>query len=402
MKHKTKSSVKDKDKKELKLAKETTASKSLAVLYRPINLDSLVGQEHVSVQLRGMLKTGKIPSAILIEGTTGGGKTTTARIIARYLNCEKRTACGVCDSCRLINSKSHPDVQELNMGASGKVDDIRNLIRSSKSSPMFKRRVIILDEAHALTGASANALLVPIEEPSAKTVWILCTTNPEKMLDTLTNRCLRLTMKPIAPKTIVNQLAFIAKKEGVDLKNVDGGKQALKLITDFTNGSMREAISLLESVLYAVQGGANFSDKTVLSRFLSTSSIDLDDLSVKIVAATFKEDLVGVIKFIKQAGDNARGLLSKTRWLIDFIIADSVGTAKFKSYSGRKFFELAKKLEIEYNLPHLLRMQEVLIETEVKMNTTPISEMILLQSALGNFLTREVLGKDALRKIKKK
>lgn len=387
---------------ELRLAKDITDSKSLAVKYRPTDINSLVGQDAASSIIAGMIKTGKIPSTILIEGTTGAGKTTTARIIARYLNCENRNACGTCDSCRMINSKTHPDVQELNMGANGKVDDIRNLIRSAQSSPMYRRRVIILDEAHALTGAAAQALLVPLEESSAKTVWILCTTNPEKMIDTIQNRCLRITMKPIAPKLIVRRLAYIAKKEGVDLEKVDGGEQALKLITDFTNGSMREAISLLESVLFAVRGGADFSDKTVLSKFLSSGDVDLDDLSVKILAAAFNEDLESVVKFTKQGGDGARGLVSKLRWLIDFVIADSVGVAKFKTYAGRKFYELAKRTNLEYNLPQLLRLQDVLVTTEMRMNSTSINEMVLLQSALGNFLVQEVLGKDALRKLKKK
>jgi DNA polymerase-3 subunit gamma/tau len=393
---------KQKDKKELQAPQELSASQSLAVKYRPNNLKGLVGQPVASKIIGGMIKSGKVPGAILIEGSSGTGKTTCARIIARYLNCENRTACGTCDSCRMISSKTHPDVQELNMGVSGKVDDIRSLVRSAQSSPLYRRRVILLDEAHQLTGAAAQALLVPLEEPSAKTVWILCTTNPEKMLDTILNRAVRITMKPVEPKTIIARLTYIAGKEGLDIEKQEYGERALKLITDFTNGSMREAIALLESLLYAVHDGAEFSDKTVLTKFLSSSDADLDDLSVKILAAILNEDLEAVIKFTKQSGDRARGLITKLRWLLDFVISDAVGAAKFKLFAGRKFYDLAKRSSITYGLPQLIRLQDVLVNVELRMNSCSINEMILLQSALGNFLVQEVMGPEAMRSSKKK
>jgi DNA polymerase III subunit gamma/tau len=392
---------KKKEKTEIVANEELSASKTLAVKYRPVNLQSLVGQPVASKVIAGMVKSGKIPGAILLEGATGSGKTTAARIIARYLNCEHRTACGKCDSCRMISSKTHPDVQELNMGVSGKVDDVRSLVRSAQSSPLYRKRVICLDEAHALTGAAANALLVPLEEPSASTLWILCTTNPEKLLDTILNRAVRITMKPIEPKTIIKRLAYIAMKEGVDLEKEKYGEQALKLIVDFTNGSMREAISLLETMLYAVKGGAEFSNKEVLTSYLSSSDVDLDELAIKLLAALLKEDLESVIRFTKQCGDRSRGLVSKLRWLLDFVISDSVQAAKFKTYAGRKFYELAKRANIEYSLPQLIRLQDVLVVTELRMNSCSINEMILLQSALGNFLVQEVMGPDSMRKNKK-
>lgn len=397
----TKTKKKQPNEEELKLSKEISDSKALAVKYRPYNLQQMVGQEQAVKVVTGILKSGKIPNAILIEGSSGSGKTSLARIIARYLNCETRNACNTCDSCRMINSKSHPDVQEINAGTDGKVEDIRALVRSSKSSPLYKRRVITLDECHQLTGASEQALLLPLEEPPARTVWILCTTNPEKLKDTVVNRCVRLTLKPLTKEQIVKRLALIASKEGTDIEKQKNGLDTLKLIADFTNGSMREAISLLESVLYAMKGGATFSDKTVLAKFLTTTEADLDELAIKILVASFKEDLESVVKFSKQAGDRARGLISKLRWLIDFVIADSVGAAKFKTYAGRKFYEVAKRNNVEYNLPQLLRLQDVLVLTEMRMNQTSINEQILLQSALGNFLVLEVLGPSALKRDKR-
>lgn len=376
------------------------ASESLAVKHRPKHLKELVGQKHIVTQIEGMLKTKKLPSTILLEGNTGSGKTTTARLLATYINCKTMNACGECLSCTMMKDAASPDYHELNMGSNGKVDDARAYARQAQMSPQGRRRIMVLDEAHALTGAAAQALLKVLEEPPEKTIWILCTTNPEKLLPTILNRCVRMTIKPVEPEVIMRRLAVIARREGVDLKEVPGSKKALKLITDFTNGSLREAISLLENVLLAYHGGADISDETVLSSFITTSEVDLDKAAASIVAATINEDLEAVVRIIKKSGSNARGVIAKMRWLLDFVISDEVGEAKFKPYSGRMFYNLAKQKNLSYSLPFLLRMQRVLVNVELTMNNSSLNEQVLLQTAIGNFMIDEVLGDDALRKVK--
>tara|TARA_B100000700_G_scaffold88627_1_gene99990 strand:- start:108631 stop:109797 length:1167 start_codon:yes stop_codon:yes gene_type:complete len=362
--------------------KGAATSQSLAVKYRPRKMKDLVGQNHITSQLKGMMKQNKVPGAFLLEGQTGGGKTTLARILHRYLNCEKGTACGKCESCR-INPNSHPDLVSINAGENGRVDDIRKLIKGSKVAPYHNKRIILIDEAHKLTGASAEALLVPIEEPSRDTIWILCTTNPEKMLPTIVNRCTRFTMKPVEHEPIVKRLGDIAQKEGVDLSS-ESGVEALGLIADFSNGSMRQAIALLENVLYAAAGGADISSKDVLASFIQNSEVDLDKAAVSLVAALMNNDLKGAIRFVRKAA-NPRGMLSKSRWLVDYLIGTKTKTAKFKPYSGRVFEKLAKDKGIEVRLDMLLMLQMALVDAEMKMNSTSIDESVLLQTAIAKF-----------------
>lgn len=371
-----------KEKKEL----EISATQALAVRYRPKQIEDLLGQKHVVTQIKGMRKKRQFPSTILVEGLHGAGKTTTARIIATMLNCSTLDNCGKCESCKL---GTHPDIHQLNMGADGKVDNIRKMIQSSRSAPMFRKRVFILDEAHNLTGAAAQALLVPLEEPSSNTVWILCTTDPDKMNPTILSRCTRLTMKAIEPDVIIDRLKDISKKEGVDLKKHKGGEDALQLIADMTNGHMRDSIALLESVIYAVASGEKFDTKNVLSSYIENCQANLDELAVKLLAAVLQHDLPNAIKFTREAKGNARGLLHKMRWLLDFLIASAVGSAQFTPYSGRLFLNFAKKKKMKYDLPSLLAIQQMLVELEMKYNSTSIDEGILMQTAFGNALVAD-------------
>lgn len=375
--------AKEKKSAEKSAVKEVTVSESLAVKWRPKKLKDVVGQDHVTSQIAGMIKTGRVPYAFLLEGQTGGGKTTVARMLGRYLNCEKNSACGKCDSC-LMGEKTHPDIVTVNAGTEGKVDDIRKLIRGATVAPYYKKRVIIIDEAHKLTGASAEALLIPLEEPSRDTIWVLCTTNPEKMTNTIVNRCVRLTMRPIEPAKIVERLAFIAKAEGHDIGATDAGVEALNLIADFTNGSMREAISLLESVIFAVAGGADITNKSVLTAFIQNSDIDLDKACASLAAALLNRDLRVAIRFVRQSG-NIRGLINKLRWLVDHLIAVDTKTSKFKPYTGRLFDAIAEKKGISYSLSSLLELQMAVVDAELKMNSTSIDESVLLQTAIANY-----------------
>lgn len=371
---------KEKGKEKVQLS---VSSGALAVKYRPHKLKDMVGQDHAVAMVKGMLKKGEIPSTFLIEGGTGSGKTTMARIMNTYLNCDTGKACGKCDSCK-SSAKFHPDLTTVNAGTDGKVDDIRKLIKGSRAAPYYNKRVILIDEAHKLTGASAEALLVPLEEPSRSTIWILCTTNPEKMISTIRTRCMVLTMKPMDQATIVGRLAYIAEQEGTSLDSKEG-KQVLNLIADFSNGSMRAAISLLENVLYAAAGGADVTNKDVLSAYIQNSEIDLDKAAVSMVAAICNNDLKAAIRFVRKSG-NARGMLSKSRWLVDYLIGDKTKTAKFKPYSGRLFDKVMSDKGIESpGLGTLLQLQLALVDAEMKMNSTSIDESVLLQTAIAKY-----------------
>ena len=326
---------------------------------------------------------GEEKSVRRVFGPPGTGKTTTARIIHRYINCEEGNACGECHTCK-TNPESHMDFTNISAGVNGKVDDIRSLIKSSKIAPYSNKRIIVIDECHQLTGASAEALLVPIEEPSNDTIWILCTTNPEKLKTTLVNRCVRLSMKPVEMMDIAKRLGSIAKKEGVNLVRSEEGKTALKTIADLSSGSMRTAISILESVLYAAAAGEDINSRDVINIYATSAEVDLDKASVSLIAALLNNDLKAAIKFIRVSG-NVRGLVNKSRWLLDYLIGSKTSSAKFTPYSGRLFNELAKKKGISVNLSDVLQLQLILVKAEMTLNTTSIDESVILQTAIAEF-----------------
>lgn len=356
------------------------STQSLAVKFRPTNLDDMVGQQQQTSILKGMLKTNRLPGAILISGPTGCGKTTLARILASHINADDGE-----NSLSFKLGDKHPDVTTLNAGTDGKIDDIRKLIRGSRTAPRSNFRVIIIDESHKLTGASAEALLVTLEEPSPKTIWILCTTNPEKLLNTLSNRCTKIPLTLIEPKDIYKRLAHIAKAEKIKAVKSGDGKAALKLIAQMSNGSMREAISHLEALMFASAGGADFSAEGALQAYVEASAVDLDKACASMLAATLALDLPGTIRIIRLA-DNPRGLIYKTRTLLDYLIAVKTKTSKFTPYSGRVFNQLIKERDIPCGLVPLIMLMDLINETEVKMNSCGVDEGILLQSAIGNFI----------------
>lgn len=364
-------------------------SQSLAVKYRPKSLKGLVGQEHIVSAVSGMLKTKKIPAAIMLYGSTGLGKTTTARIIARYINCENpdeatQTPCGECRSCKM---REHPDVTELNAADSRSIDDVRNLISLAKNRPAFgNKRFIIVDEAHQLPSLSQDALLKPLEEPCRDTIWIICTMTPEKMKQAIAGRCTRLQVKPVEPEVLRKRLAIIAKREGVDLTNQEGGKEILTHITDRSCGSIREAISALEPIIYALHSNKKADLKAIVASFANSPEAQQDQQAADVLASIIAGDLNKFLSVVYDT-DSIRGLLSKLRWLIDFVLAKSVNRAKFTPYSGRLFSALVKKQGLSVKLLQMLEIQNVLCDAEVRMNSFAIEERVVFSSMLGNYIS---------------
>lgn len=369
--------VKKKKVKSSEVKRSTT--QSLAVKYRPRLFEDLVGHVQQVAVLKGMVKRQEYPGAIMISGHTGTGKTTLARILATYMNSNKKD---VTESDSYKLGSRHPDVITINAGEHGKVDDVRTLIRGSSTAPHTNFRVIIIDEAHMLTGASAEALLIPLEEPSPSTIWILCTTEPQKLRATMANRCTRIELRPITPEDIATRLAVIAKSEGYKVtKEV---KAAMNTISRLSDGSMRNAISHLETMLFAVAGGADFSAEGAMAAYVESAAVDVDKAAASLVAASVKLDLVGAITIIRKT-DNARVLMQKSKFLLDYLIGDVTKTAQYVPYAGRVFKDLAKKMGIKYNLTALILLQEAVAGCEQLMNTGA-SESITLQSRIGNFI----------------
>lgn len=372
-----------------KTKKKKVTTQSLAVKYRPRVIDDLVGQETVSTQVRGMVKLGRFPTTIGLLGESGAGKTTTARMIARYVNCHKPDKatgqpCNECVSCQF--ETNHPDVHEANMATERGIDDARAMVASARSMPTIgNKRIFILDEIHAATPQALQALLKPLEEPSEDTVWILCTTNPEKLPAAVLGRMHRFTIKPIAPEAIAKRLRIIGKKEGVDFKEMEGGKEVISTIANLSNGRMRDAITQLESVLFAIASGDKIDSKTLIKNYATSGDADLDKMAAHLVfglvSCNSKIALTSIID-----AKNARGQINKARWLLQGIVAQSLSRDFFKTYTWRLFHELIAKEKIQPRLSVILQIQALLCDIEIQLNSVSIDETVLFTSRVGAHL----------------
>lgn len=251
--------------------------------YRPQRFDEVIGQDHVTETLAREVIEDKVAHAYLFTGPRGTGKTTSARLLAKSLNCPNRTddgePCNTCPSCEGITTGSSIDVIELDAASHNKVEDIREIRVNvgTVAAAGGARRVYILDEAHMLSRAAGNALLKTLEEPPEHVVFVLATTEPYKLLDTIRSRTQRFDFHPVGSETLIEYLAMISDRE-----NFTYDHEALGAVTSHAGGSVRDAMSLLEQV--AALGGGGVTSAGV-SRALGIAQADSYGRLLDLVAA---------------------------------------------------------------------------------------------------------------------
>ena len=227
----------------------------LARKYRPQRFEDVVGQPHVTVLLQNAAKLERITHAYLFSGPRGTGKTTTARLLAKALNCEKYdkptpTPCGTCSSCVEIAESRSLDVLEIDGASNRGIEQVRELRENARYATNRGRwKVYIIDEVHMLTKEAFNALLKTLEEPPKHVVFVFATTEPHKVPATILSRCQRYDFRRISPKETVERLVLIAQAEKIEVE-----PECLDLLAQKADGSMRDAISLLDQLHSAAEG----------------------------------------------------------------------------------------------------------------------------------------------------
>ena len=259
-------------------------TKVLALKYRPENFNELIGQEVIADTITNSIKTNKIPNAYLFTGIRGIGKTTTARIVAKSLNCKKGidNLCedDLCENCESITTSSHLDVLELNGADKTSINDIRDLIEFSRYGPTSsKYKIFIIDEVHQISSSAFNALLKILEEPPEYLKFILATTEVKKVPVTILSRCQRFDLSRIKSSELFNFIKKIKDKENGNVSD-----DALKLIVKISEGSVRDALSLLDRALLTFDKNKQldlFEAQKIFGYFDKSLLIDLFHLILK-------------------------------------------------------------------------------------------------------------------------
>ncbi|MBI3670814.1 MAG: DNA polymerase III subunit gamma/tau, partial [Acidobacteria bacterium] len=272
----------------------------IARKWRPQTFREVVGQQHVTETLENAIRSNRVAHAYIFSGVRGVGKTTTARILAKALNCVKGPTpepCNQCDSCREIAAGTSFDVIEIDAASNRGIDQIRELREMVRYAPAASRyKVVILDEAHMLTDEASNALLKTLEEPPEKVIFVMATTQPEDLVETIRSRAQHFHFRALAFGEIVQALEGIAQKEGL---TVDSG--ALAVMARAAEGSLRDALSLLEQA--RAYCGTTIADAQV-RELLGVVPEELLDALVAAVEARSAERVLALVHTFLAQGRN--------------------------------------------------------------------------------------------------
>jgi DNA polymerase III subunit gamma/tau len=335
--------------------------------YRPQTFDDLVGQAHVSQTLKNAVAQNRLAHAYLFVGPRGVGKTSTARILAKSLNCIKGptvTPCGVCDNCKEIAAGNSLDVIEIDGASNNSVEDVRELRDNVRYAPAKGRfKIYLIDEVHMLSSAAFNALLKTLEEPPPHVKFIFATTEPQKVLPTILSRCQRFDLHRIPANRIAQQLQFIAGKEKITLDPA-----AANAIARGAEGGLRDAESMLDQLVAFC--GDKISEKDVLNVFGFTSQQTVADLTDKILNAA-TADAVQLLHNECESGKDMMKLMSD---LIAYLRDLLVYKVKPDALSDDVATDLQKTLSAQAGLietDRLLQLIDGFAEAEGRMKWAP-------------------------------
>lgn len=350
--------------------------------YRSSTFDEVVGQEYVVQSIKNAVRENKVGHAYLFCGPRGTGKTTMARILAKAVNCEhpEIAPCNKCENCIAANNGTHPDIIEINAANETHVEDIRDLIDRSQLAPMQgKHKVYIIDEVHQLSSAASSALLKTLEEPPENVIFILATTDPQKLLPTIISRCQRFDFTSLRKDQIHDHLMDIAQKENIQMES-----DAADMIAELSDGGMRDALSIMDQC-------ASYTDDHITAEAIDriyglTSSEEKVDLLKDIT----DENLESIINRIHSYEKKGIDLQRFTDGLID-ILKETVIYARTSKDELLKLItkEQASELSQKMDVTKCMHICEKLIDAKIKFRTASNASMVFEVTCLSLAVEKE-------------
>jgi DNA polymerase-3 subunit gamma/tau len=340
----------------------------IARKWRPQTFDDLVGQQHVTETLKNAIKNDRVAHAYIFSGARGVGKTTAARILAKALNCVKgptATPCGVCDSCKEITAGNSLDVIEIDAASNRGIDQIRELREMVRYAPAASRsKVVILDEAHMLTGEASNALLKTLEEPPDRVIFVMATTQPEDLEDTIRSRSQHFHFRALTFAEIAGRLEEIAQKENLKIE-----QGAMAVIARMAEGSLRDALSLLEQA--RAYCGDTIADKEVRELLGVVPDDALEEL-VGAIAEGSADRALGLVHTFQKEGRNLQHFCREAvRHMRNLLIARTCGAdSEMIAATPDQRPALAKAAAL-FSEEDLTRFFQILLQTDEDLRRKP-------------------------------
>lgn len=366
------------------------AYKSLYRKYRPTTFDDVSGQTFIIKTLKNAIATNKISHAYLFSGTRGTGKTTIAKIFAKNVNCMNLidgNVCGKCEICTTENTDDIQDIIEIDAASNNGVDEIRELKNKIKLAPVLcKYKVYIIDEVHMLSTGAFNALLKTLEEPPSHVIFILATTEPQKIPITIISRCQRFDFKKLSIIDIKNRLKYIAEKEHINITD-----DCLDEIAKMSDGAMRDAIGLLDQV-----SSFNEDSITIDDIYQISGSVPFKKI-YELIDSYINEDIENILKTTEEIYNEGKDFIKLTFDILSIFkdVLIYYRAPKYFENLNKLNFDEIKKIKEKIDISDL----ELIIETlenlsrELKLSDYPriLLEMFLInKKSASNTLTEEV------------
>jgi DNA polymerase-3 subunit gamma/tau len=348
--------------------------------YRPQTFDTVVGQKAITSTLKNAIKNDHLAQAFLFCGSRGVGKTSTARILAKTINCFNRSenieACDECESCKSFNSGASLNVYELDAASNNSVEDIRSLIDQVRIAPQLgTHKVYIIDEVHMLSASAFNAFLKTLEEPPKHAIFILATTEKHKIIPTILSRCQIFDFNRIKVKDIADHLTNIASQEGVTAES-----EALHIIAQKADGALRDALSIFDQIV-------TFSGDTVTYENVIENLNILDyDYFFRIVESSLKEDIPSALllfnDIVEKGFDQHNFIVGLADHYRNLLVCKDVRTAKLLEVGEsiqNRYVEQSKQVDANHIVRALGVLSRADVEYKASKNQRLLVEMALMQ-----------------------